>query len=73
MITLAPDLDKSIQLLGWKALTPIQELAIPLLRAGRDVLAQAQTGTGKTGAFGRCSSGSKDADHPVRARHGAHP
>ena len=37
--------------LGWSELTPIQSRVIPLLRAGRDVIAQAQTGTGKTGAF----------------------
>ena len=52
MITLAPDLEKATRQLGWTTLTPIQELAIPPLRAGRDLLAQAQTGTGKTGAFG---------------------
>jgi superfamily II DNA/RNA helicase len=32
--------------------TPIQKQAIPPLRAGRDVLGQAQTGTGKTAGFG---------------------
>lgn len=32
--------------------TPIQEQAIPLALAGRDILGTAQTGTGKTGAFG---------------------
>lgn len=37
--------------LGWTELTEVQEQAIPFLRAGRDVLAQAQTGTGKTAAF----------------------
>ena len=36
---------------GIKEATPVQEAAIPLVRAGRDVIAQAQTGTGKTLAF----------------------
>ena len=52
MITLPIDLERATKELGWAALTPIQELSIPPLRAGRDLLAQAQTGTGKTAAFG---------------------
>jgi len=51
LITLAPDLDRATQDLGWTNLTAIQDLVIPHLRAGRDLFAQAQTGTGKTGAF----------------------
>ena len=38
--------------LGFDEPTPIQEQAVPLLLAGRDVVGQAQTGTGKTLAFG---------------------
>ena len=37
---------------GYEAPSPIQEQTIPLLLAGRDVIGQAQTGTGKTAAFG---------------------
>jgi ATP-dependent RNA helicase DeaD len=37
--------------LGYEAPTPIQSRTIPLLLAGRDILGQAQTGTGKTAAF----------------------
>ena len=46
-----PDIDRAVTALGWLQPTPIQAQVIPLLRAGRDVVGQAQTGTGKTGAF----------------------
>jgi ATP-dependent RNA helicase DeaD len=36
---------------GWKELTPVQAGSIPYMRAGADVMAQAKTGSGKTGAF----------------------
>ncbi|MHB8586675.1 MAG: DEAD/DEAH box helicase [Thermoplasmatota archaeon] len=42
----------SIETLGWTTPTPIQEQTIPLLLKGADLIGQAQTGTGKTGAFG---------------------
>src|ERR1700690_4487799 len=38
--------------IGYESPSPIQEQAIPPLLAGRDVIGQAQTGTGKTAAFG---------------------
>ena len=42
---------KAVKACNYKHLTPIQQQAIPLIRAGNDVLASAQTGTGKTAAF----------------------
>ncbi|HOR26748.1 MAG TPA: DEAD/DEAH box helicase [Candidatus Sumerlaeota bacterium] len=36
---------------GWKELTPVQQYAIPYMLAGRDLMVQSRTGSGKTGAF----------------------
>ena len=49
---LPPDLREGIAALGWIAPTPIQSAALPPGLAGRDVVGQARTGSGKTGAFG---------------------
>ena len=49
---LAPDLLRALKTIGFKTLTPIQEQAIPAARRGIDLLATAQTGTGKTAAYG---------------------
>jgi ATP-dependent RNA helicase DeaD len=43
---------KAIDDMGFEEVTPIQERAIPLAMEGKDVIGQAQTGTGKTAAFG---------------------
>ncbi len=49
--TLHPDLLRGIAALGFESPTPIQRDAIPPVLAGRDVLACAMTGSGKTAAF----------------------
>lgn len=48
---LAPVLLETLEEIGYAEPTPIQHEAIPHLLAGKDVLGQAQTGTGKTAAF----------------------
>lgn len=47
----APELLHAIKVIGYKQMTPIQQQAIPLARRGGDLLATAQTGTGKTCAY----------------------
>src|SRR3954471_21259149 len=49
---LSEEMLASLAHLGYERPTPIQEQAIPALLEGRDVTGQAQTGTGKTAAFG---------------------
>jgi len=49
---IAPGVLKVVERLGFKSPTPIQEQAIPIAVEGKDVMGIAQTGTGKTLAFG---------------------
>jgi ATP-dependent RNA helicase DeaD len=49
---LSPAIQQTLDELGYVDPTPIQEEAIPELLGGHDVIGQAQTGTGKTAAFG---------------------
>ncbi|MEI2617909.1 MAG: DEAD/DEAH box helicase [Thermomicrobiales bacterium] len=48
---LSDDVLRALDEIGFEEPTPVQREAIPPLMQGRDVIAQAQTGTGKTGAF----------------------
>ncbi len=48
---LDPKVMQAITDMGFEESTPIQELAIPIALSGRDLIGQAQTGTGKTAAF----------------------
>ncbi|MDQ6959314.1 MAG: DEAD/DEAH box helicase [Mariprofundaceae bacterium] len=50
-LNLAPPLLKALEDVGYETPTPIQAQTIPLLLQNRDVVGQAQTGTGKTAAF----------------------
>ena len=51
-LNLKPEILKAIRRAGFEEATPIQEKTIPLVLEGKDVIGQAQTGTGKTAAFG---------------------
>ena len=51
-LNLSEPLARAITQMGYETPTPIQEKSIPLLLAGRDLIGQANTGTGKTAAFG---------------------
>lgn len=72
---LSADLVQTVAEEGYVAPTPVQAEAIPLVLAGRDLLAAAQTGTGKTAAFvlpildrlrAKANTSFSPARHPVR-------
>jgi ATP-dependent RNA helicase RhlE len=73
---LAAEILKAVAEQGYTTPTPIQEQAIPVVLAGRDVMGAAQTGTGKTASFSlpiiqrllpQASTSASPARHPVRA------
>ena len=47
-----PDIRKGVKIAGFREPSPIQEMTIPIIVAGKDMVGQAHTGTGKTAAFG---------------------
>jgi ATP-dependent RNA helicase DeaD len=49
---LSPRVLQAVNEMGFEETTPIQQQAIPIALQGRDLIGQAQTGTGKTAAFG---------------------
>lgn len=49
---LVPEIMKAIEDMGFEEPTPIQKASIPAAMEGKDLIGQAQTGTGKTAAFG---------------------
>jgi ATP-dependent RNA helicase RhlE len=72
---LIPPLLQAVKDLGYEQPSPIQEQAIPLVLTGRDLMAGAQTGTGKTAAFAlptlqllapHASTSASPARHPIR-------
>jgi ATP-dependent RNA helicase DeaD len=51
-LNLSNSVMKAVKEMGFEEMTPIQEQTIPLTMEGKDIIGQAQTGTGKTAAFG---------------------
>lgn len=51
-LKLHPELLKNLASLGFEAMTPIQAQSLPAILAGKDVIGQGKTGSGKTAAFG---------------------
>ena len=51
-LNLSKDIEKAIADMGFEEATPIQAEAIPVIMDGKDIIGQAQTGTGKTASFG---------------------
>jgi len=75
-LNLAPEILRAVEDEGYTQPTPIQAQAIPMVLDGRDLMAGAQTGTGKTAAFTLpllqkllpfASTSASPARHPVRA------
>ncbi len=48
---LPAELQAAVKAVGWTSLMPVQQRALPYLLAGRDLIVQSKTGSGKTGAF----------------------
>jgi len=51
-LDLHPNLLKNLTTLGYDSMTPIQQLSLPEILSGKDVIGQGKTGSGKTAAFG---------------------
>ena len=67
-LKLDPQILRALHSVGYKTPTPIQEKAIPVILEGHDLMASAQTGTGKTAAFILPALNLLATPHPVKER-----
>ncbi len=67
-LKLDPQILRALHSVGYKTPTPIQEKAIPMILEGHDLMASAQTGTGKTAAFILPALNLLASPHPVKER-----
>lgn len=67
-LNLHPSILKAVDAAGYNQPTPIQAQAIPLIMEGKDLLASAQTGTGKTAGFTLPALNLLAEPHPVKSR-----
>lgn len=51
-LNICPEMIRAVEDMGFEEMTPIQAQSIPVMMSGADLIGQAQTGTGKTAAFG---------------------
>lgn len=64
-LNLSEDILLAVERAGFETPSPIQEQTIPLALEGKDVIGQAQTGTGKTAAFGLPTLNKIDTSNPT--------
>ena len=62
-LTLRSELQSSIAIQGYESMTPVQEQTLPHLLSGKDLIAQAKTGSGKTAAFAIALLNKLDANY----------
>ena len=63
-LAVSQQMHKAIERMGFTQMTEIQEKAIPVMLEGREIIAKAPTGTGKTCAFGIPIVEKVEADKP---------
>src|SRR2546429_7076703 len=71
-LALSPETLRAVHRLGWNQPTPIQQQGIPVMAGGKDMIGQAETGSGENGAYGipiveRLGPSSRSLQRPILA------